>query len=66
LGLGIALQFLTPRVTLLIFALTVGLGILAAAPFLVRRPAGTPTGRAGVTQNGDAPSDGPERPGVAR
>jgi len=30
LGLGIALQFLTPRVTLLIFAVVVGLGILAA------------------------------------
>jgi predicted MFS family arabinose efflux permease len=39
LGLGIALQFLSPRVTLLIFAVTVGLGILAAAPHLVRRPA---------------------------
>jgi membrane protein implicated in regulation of membrane protease activity len=38
LGLGIALQFLTPRVTLLIFAMAVGLGILAAAPFLARRP----------------------------
>jgi hypothetical protein len=37
LGLGIALQFLTPRVTLLIFAVAVGLGILAAA-FLARRP----------------------------
>lgn len=36
LGLGIALQHLSPRVTLLIFALIVGLGILAAAPFLVR------------------------------
>jgi len=39
LGLGIALQFLTPRVTLLLFAAVVGLGILAAAPHLVRRPA---------------------------
>jgi hypothetical protein len=38
LGVGIAFQFLTPRVTLLIFALAVGLGILAAAPQLVRRP----------------------------
>ena len=38
LGLGIALEFLTPRVTLLIFAAVVGLGILAAAPHLVRRP----------------------------
>ena len=35
---GLALQFLTPRVTLLIFAGAVGLGILAAAPFLARRP----------------------------
>jgi hypothetical protein len=38
LGLAIALQHLSPRVTLLIFALTVGLGILAAAPILVRSP----------------------------
>jgi hypothetical protein len=32
LGLGIALPYLCPQVTLLIFALAVGLGILAAAP----------------------------------
>jgi MFS family permease len=38
LGLGIALQYLSPQVTLLIFALAVGLGVLAAAPALVRRP----------------------------
>ena len=38
LGLRIALQQLSPRVTLLIFALIVGLGILAAAPVLVRAP----------------------------
>ena len=38
LGLGIALQQLSPRATLLIFALIVGLGILAAAPALVRPP----------------------------
>jgi len=36
LGLGIALQVLTPRVTLLIFGAVVGGGILAAAPFLLR------------------------------
>jgi MFS family permease len=45
LGLGIALQFLTPRVTLLIFAVAVGLGILAATPFLARRPATAQAGR---------------------
>jgi MFS family permease len=39
LGAGVALQYLSPRVTLLIFAVAVGLGILAAAPLLVRRPA---------------------------
>jgi MFS family permease len=39
LGAGVALQYLSPRVTLLIFALAVGLGILAAAPLLLRRPA---------------------------
>jgi len=39
LGAGVALQYLSPRVTLLIFAVTVGVGILAAAPLLVRRPA---------------------------
>jgi len=48
LGLGIALQFLTPRVTLLIFAVVVGLGILAAAPFLVRQPTGAQTRRGPV------------------
>jgi hypothetical protein len=36
LGAGVALQYLSPRVTLLIFAVAVGLGILAAAPRLVR------------------------------
>ena len=35
-GLGIALQYLSPRVTLLIFGVVVGAGILAAAPILVR------------------------------
>ena len=35
-GLGVALQHLSPRVTLLIFGVVVGLGILAAAPVLVR------------------------------
>jgi MFS family permease len=38
-GAGLALQHLSPRVTLLIFALAVALGILAAAPILVRPPA---------------------------
>jgi MFS family permease len=38
LGLGIVLQFLSPQVTLLIFGVAVGLGVLAAAPTLVRRP----------------------------
>ena len=32
LGAGVALQYLSPRVTLLIFAAAVALGILAAAP----------------------------------
>lgn len=35
-GAGVALQHISPRVTLLIFASAVGLGILAAAPHLVR------------------------------
>jgi MFS family permease len=38
LGLGIALLYLSPKVTLLIFGLVVGLGILAAAPILLRKP----------------------------
>jgi MFS family permease len=38
LGLGIVLLYLTPRVTLLIFGVAVGLGILAAAPTLLRQP----------------------------
>jgi MFS family permease len=40
LGAGIALQYLSFQVTLLIFAAAVGLGILAATPLLLRRPAG--------------------------
>jgi Major Facilitator Superfamily len=39
LGLGIALQHVSPRMTLLIFALIVGLGLLTAAPALVRSEA---------------------------
>ena len=38
LGLGIALQYVSPRITLLVFALIVAVGILAAAPLLVRPP----------------------------
>jgi MFS family permease len=38
LGLGVALELLSPRVTLLIFGVVVGLGVLAAAPHLVRSP----------------------------
>ena len=37
LGAGVALQYLSPGVTVLIFAAVVGVGILAAAPLLVRR-----------------------------
>ena len=37
-GLGLALEHLSSRVTLLAFATAVGLGILAAAPTLVRAP----------------------------
>jgi len=37
IGVGVALQHVSPRVTLLIFALAVGLGILAATPTLIRR-----------------------------
>jgi MFS family permease len=36
LGLGIGLLYLSPRVMLLVFGLVVGLGILAAAPTLLR------------------------------
>jgi hypothetical protein len=38
LGLGIALQYLSPQVTLLGFALAIAAGLRAAAPTLVRRP----------------------------
>ena len=41
IGAGLVLQHLRPRVTLLIFALAVGAGILAAAPILIRPAAGT-------------------------
>ena len=43
-GVGVALQYLSPRVTLLIFALAVGLGILAAARILVRPSPGARQG----------------------
>jgi len=36
IGLGLAFQVLSPRVTLLIFGAVVGLGVLATAPFLLR------------------------------
>jgi hypothetical protein len=45
LGLGLLLQHLSPRVTLAIFAVAVGLGILAAAPVLVRPLDADPTPR---------------------
>jgi predicted MFS family arabinose efflux permease len=38
LGIGVALQYLSPKVTLLIFGLAVGLGTLTAAPTLLRHP----------------------------
>jgi len=38
LGLGIVLLYLSPKMTLLIFGLVVALGILAAAPTLLRQP----------------------------
>jgi MFS family permease len=36
LGLGVVLQYLSPQVTLLIFGVAITLGVLAAAPVLVR------------------------------
>ena len=41
LGAGVALEYVRPRVTLLIFAAAVGLGILVAAPLLVARRSAT-------------------------
>ena len=38
LGLGIALQRVSPRATLLVFGLIVGLGLVAAAPSSSARP----------------------------
>ncbi len=46
-GAGLALQHLSPRVTLLIFAVAVAIVILAATPILVR-----PAGRSGIGANG--------------
>jgi MFS family permease len=37
IGAGVALQFLSPRVTLLLFGIAVGLGLLCVSPALVRR-----------------------------
>ncbi len=45
IGVGIILQHLSPRLTLLIFAVAVGLVILAAAPILIR-PQKAPAPRA--------------------
>ena len=42
-GLGVVFQHLSPRVTLLIFSLSVGLGFLAAVPVLVRPFDANPT-----------------------
>jgi hypothetical protein len=42
IGLGVALQHLSPGVTLLIFGLAVGLGVVAAAPILARPAAKAP------------------------
>ena len=41
-GIGLALQHLSFRVTLLIFGLAAGISILAAAPILARPPAAAP------------------------
>jgi hypothetical protein len=37
LGIGVALQYVSPRVTLLAFGLAVGAATLAAAPHLLRQ-----------------------------
>ena len=51
IGVGIILQHLSPRVTLLIFAVAVGLVILAAAPILIRpQKAAAPQPAAGPFQ----------------
>ena len=36
LGIGIALQYVSPQIALLAFAIAVGAGLLAAAPALIR------------------------------
>jgi hypothetical protein len=39
IGLGVAIQYLSPRVSLLLFSLVLGIGILIATPALLgRRP----------------------------
>ncbi len=43
-AIGVVLQHLSPRVTLLIFGAAVGLAVLAAAPTLVRPTEGTDAG----------------------
>jgi MFS family permease len=49
-GAGLALQHLSPRVTLLVFASAVAIAILAAAPILIR-PAARPAHRPGPGSN---------------
>jgi hypothetical protein len=40
LGIGVALQYFSPQVTLLAFGLAVGVATLVAAPYLVREESG--------------------------
>jgi len=49
LGAGVALQFVSPRLTLLLFGIGAGLGLLAAAPILVRPRERSRGGHASIT-----------------
>jgi len=46
IGAGVAIQFVSPRVTLLLFGVGVGVGLICASPVLIRPHETGPTGTA--------------------
>jgi MFS family permease len=66
LGAGVALQYLSPRLTLLIFAAAVAAGILAAAPSLLRDDADTHLRRSRARLAAPTPGNRPGHPRARR
>jgi MFS family permease len=55
IGAGVAIQFVSPRVTLLLFGVGVGVGLICASPVLIR-PRDHQTGQAGTAESTRRPS----------